>query len=151
MDSLNDKVTVRDIKKAIKIFPKGQDALHGAYREALRRIDGQMRGHRELADRILSWIIHAYRPLNVAELKHALAVSPGDSSLDRDALPEEEALTSYCAGLVIVDQESRTVRLVHHTAGEYLNSVRELRFPNAHTIIAEACLTYLLFDISANL
>jgi hypothetical protein len=83
------------------------------------------------------------------ELQHALAVEPGEPGLDEDNLPYEKDLTSACAGLIIVDQESNIIRLVHYTTQEYFERNCVDRFPGAQTSIATTCLTYLLFDVFA--
>src|SRR5205807_6142727 len=51
-----------------------------------------------------------------------------------------------CAGLVTVDEESGTIRLVHYTTQEYFERTRIEWFPGAQTDIAMACVTYLSFD-----
>jgi ankyrin repeat protein len=89
-------------------------------------------------------------PFICARLQHALAVFPGDANLDEQGIPDESTLTNHCAGLVSIDEESRTVRLVHYTAQEYLERILPNTQPQAHTGIATTCLTYLLFDAFAN-
>ena len=54
------------------------------------------------------------------ELQHALAVETGTSELDEENLLEIGDLISVCAGLVIADEESNIIRLVHYTTQEYL-------------------------------
>lgn len=143
MDSVVKKNNRRDIRKSLANLPT---ALYDTYDEAMRRIWGQGEEDIKLAERLLSWITHAYRPLKLAEIQHALAVEKGDSNLDKDGIPEEDIMVSACAGLVTVDQESNTIRLVHYTAQEYFEHARMTRFPYAQVTIAATCLTYLSFD-----
>jgi hypothetical protein len=82
----------------------------------------------------------------VAELRHALAVEPGDDDLDEDGLYETEVMVSVCAGLVTVDEESSQIRLVHYTTQDYFEHIRIAQFPEAPSIIAQTCLTYLMFS-----
>ena len=49
------------------------------------------------------------------EIPDALAVEVGESELDQDNLSELEDMVSICAGLVIIDEESNIIRLVHYT------------------------------------
>jgi ankyrin repeat protein len=49
------------------------------------------------------------------ELQHALVVEIGESTLDEDNLPQIEDMVLVCAGLVMVDDESHIIRLVHYT------------------------------------
>ena len=96
------------------------------------------------------WATYARRPLSVAEVQHALAIFPGDTTLDSEGLPDEPTLTNHCAGLVTIDEESKTVRLVHYTAQEYFERILHIRHPQAHASIAATCLAYLSFDVFAH-
>lgn len=133
---------IRDLKKALRVLPK---TLSDTYSAAMTRISRQSEEHRDLALRTLVWILHAYRPLRVEEIQHALAVEPGDDDLDRDALVEESHLISVSAGLIILDAEQRTLNLVHLTLTEYLASTKNEWFPGSERAITETCLTYLSF------
>jgi hypothetical protein len=80
----------------------------------MKRVEGQTRNRRELAEQVFSWIIHACRQLSLEELQHALAVSSNHemSEIRANDLVDEKIFTSACAGLVVVDLESNIVRLV---------------------------------------
>ena len=121
-------------------------ALAQAYKHAMERINGQKSGFRQLAKKVLSWIICAKRPLTTLELQHALAVNIGDPELDKENIPEIEDMASVCAGLVTVDEESYIIRLVHYTTQEYFERTWESWFPNAQTDITKICVTYLSFN-----
>jgi len=95
-----------------------------------------------LAIAALTWICHSERPLQVDELCHALAVEIGETDFDPENVPSIGALLDYCQGLITVDAEALTVRLIHHTVQEYLCSHLDL-FSKPHSILAETCLTYL--------
>lgn len=111
----------------------------------MERINRQKAGLKDLANRVLLWIIYAKRPLAPSELQHALAVEVGELKLDKENLPQIEDIVSVCAGLVTVDEESRIIRLVHYTTQEYFKQTRERWFPNAEAEITEVCVTYLSF------
>jgi len=66
--------------------------------------------------------------------------------LDEEALPEEEILIDVCAGLVTIDKEAYTIRLVHYTAQEYFFRIRDTLFPSAQKEISRTCLRYLCLD-----
>ncbi len=117
-----------------------------SYDEAMRRIQGQEEGFRNLAQQILSWIVWAVRPLIVPELQHALSIEPGDDELDEDNFIDANDLTSVCAGLVIIDQERQLIRLVHYTTQEYFERRRDELFGDIQNKIAATCITYLCFD-----
>ncbi|KAL8756771.1 MAG: hypothetical protein Q9184_004385, partial [Pyrenodesmia sp. 2 TL-2023] len=150
VDSLLDKGTKKKILSTLDGLPKGSEALDKAYKDAIQRIEGQLPGKSEQAKRVLSWITYAQRPLSTEELRHALAVELGDSELDLDNIPDVEDMVSDCAGLVVVDDESNIIRLVHYTTQEYFERTRETWNPQAQQEIASVCLTYLSFDIFAS-
>jgi hypothetical protein len=124
-------------------LPEGNDALTAAYDQALSRIDAQLEGHRNLAHLVLSWVIHARRPLTVDELRYALAMAQ-HSTLDPSALHDPKNLTAFCTGLVVIDHENGAVRLVHYTAQSYFQTVSRTKHPNSDLLIAKTCLQYLL-------
>jgi Cdc6-like AAA superfamily ATPase len=147
MDSLTTKQNRKAIRLGLNTLPKGLDDV---YQEALLRIESQHEDDAKLAKQILSWISFGIRPLTVTEIRHALAVEPGDTDLDEETLLDEDFLVSVCAGLVTIDQESGTIRLVHYTVQEFFERTRIARFPDAHTNIATTCLVYLSFDVFAD-
>ena len=119
--------------------------LGDAYEATLERIRAQDGEKAKLAMTTLMWICHSERPLQVDELCHALAVEIGSTNFNSDNVPATETLLACCQGLVTVDKEASTARLIHHTLREYLSTHRNL-FPQAHLEMAETCLTYLNSD-----
>ncbi|KAK7431993.1 hypothetical protein QQZ08_001613 [Neonectria magnoliae] len=155
LNSLEDIFEVPKIRKALVNMQKQSqrssdedraELLASAYDQIMDRINGQKRGNRELAKRILSWITFTNRPLSVIELQHALAVRVGDAELDEDKILHIKDIVSVCTGLVTVDEESQVIRLVHHTAQEHLWRTRDLWSPDSDTDIATACIAYLSLD-----
>ncbi|KAK4164121.1 ubiquitin-conjugating enzyme E2 4 [Cladorrhinum sp. PSN259] len=156
MTSLEDKTTVKAVKSAVANFKKqtegtSEDAkvkiLAQVYDDAMTRIQGQKSGFRQLADNVLTWIVFATRPLNTAELQHALTVEVGEHELDDENTPQVEDMVSVCAGLVTVDEESKAIRLVHYTTQEYFLRTQEHWFPSANERLATVCLTYLSLGV----
>ena len=119
--------------------------LGDAYEATLERIRAQEGEKAKLAMTTLMWICHSERPLRVDELCHALAVEIGSSHFNIDNVPAIDTLLTCCQGLVTVDKEASTARLVHHTLRECLSTHHNL-FPRAHLEMAETCLTYLNSD-----
>ena len=116
--------------------------LGDAYGATLDRIKGQGREKARLGMATLMWISHAERPLKPDELSHALAIEIGSPNLNSDNIPSVGTLLACCQGLVAVDKEASTIRLIHFTLQEYLRVHPEL-FGTAHSTIAETCLSYL--------
>jgi hypothetical protein len=115
MNSLIGKHNTAAIRKALETLPSEVDET---YDEAMKRIEQQASGDTELAKQIFCWIIHACRPLNVGELQIALAIEHGATSIDPEAITNEDVLTSVCAGLVVIEGQQKIIRLVR----KYLTS-----------------------------
>src|SRR5271156_506373 len=64
IDSLTNQPTVGHTKQALQNLPKGLDQM---YAQAMKRIESQGEGFRDLAKKVLSWVIHAKRTLSTAE------------------------------------------------------------------------------------
>ena len=143
MDSIRTKMTRKALQVSLEELPK---TLRATYDDALDRINKQNEDEKILAERILSWVSYAFRPLDVMELRHALAVTPGEDAFDPANMPDEEDLTSVCAGLIFVEEGSKVVRLAHYTAQDYLDRIRDTAFAGARHMVAATCLTYLAYE-----
>jgi ankyrin repeat protein len=113
----------------------------------MQRIQGLMPDQRELAMQVLAWVTCSQRPLAAIELQHALAIEIGESQFDEDNVPDIEDMLSVCAGLVTLDEQTHTVRLVHYTTQEFFERTWHQWFPDAHRDIASTCITYLSYDV----
>ena len=119
MDAILGEITLTRRRKKPDEMTKG-DGLGGAYTETLSRIQAQPRSGSKLGIEVLMWVSHAERPLHVDELCHALGVERS-SDLDIQNIPAIETLLACSLGLVVVEESSSTVRLVHYTLQEYLS------------------------------
>ncbi|KAK4243163.1 ankyrin repeat-containing domain protein [Corynascus novoguineensis] len=146
LDSFKGETSVKDVRAALKTLYTGSQAYEHAYNHAMDRIEGQLKGRKKLAKKVLSWITCAKRPLSTSELQHALGVEVGKTKLDPDNIPPLEDTISVCAGLVIVDEESDIIRLVHHTTQEFLERTWKQWFPDTQAEITDICVTYLSFS-----
>jgi len=140
MDILADLPTQRDVREALRTLPEGRDET---YIQAWDRVNAQTAYKRELGKQILLWVVNAERPLRLNERQHALAVREGDDELDITGFISLATLTSYCAGLVVVDEQRKILSLVHATVQEFFDARKEDLFPTAHEVMAMTCLTYL--------
>ncbi|KAF7960203.1 hypothetical protein EAE96_001801 [Botrytis aclada] len=145
LDSLRGKRSPKVLRNALKRLPTGSDAYDHAYKDAMERIEGQMDDEKELAKQVLSWITCAKTPLTTAELQEAIAVEIDETELDQENFTEISTMISVCAGLVVVDDESNIIRLVHYTTQQYFERTRVKWFPDAETFITTICVTYLSF------
>ena len=138
-------MTLKAVKFALQELPKGSKALDSAYEDALQRIESQKMGCQQLAKSILSWIVCAQKHLTIPELRYALAIEDESPELDEDNLPNMSEVIAVCAGLVIIDEKSDVVRLVHYTAQDFFERTTSVWAPFAEEMIAKSCLTYLSF------
>ena len=130
-------------REALEILPTD---LYDSFRGIISRIRKCPTSQAELGIRVLMWLHFAHRPLKLIELQHALAVRRSHKEFDAGNIPPLKALLDCCLGLVIVDEETSTVRFVHYTLEEYFRKYASAEFPNGCSLIAETCLTYLSFD-----
>lgn len=140
LKSLRSKTNVRDLLDAVSRLPS---SISEQYNETRVRVAQQNPDHKRLAQRILDLLSQVVRPLTVQELRHALAVSPGEPAVDLERLDAEDLLEPCCHGLVSIEQKTRLIGLVHHTAQEYFDDHRSTLFPNSQRETLRTCLTYL--------
>ena len=112
MDSLASKPSLREVRNALKTLPT---QVNDTYDEVMVRIRAQNPEDRGLADKVLSWIVYARRPLSLFELQHAIAVTPDMLDIEPEALVDELILIDVCAGLVVIDEKSSIIRLVRES------------------------------------
>ncbi|EQL01036.1 Pfs, NACHT and Ankyrin domain protein [Ophiocordyceps sinensis CO18] len=147
LDALIGKKSPYAVRIALDNLYSGSNAYDYAYRDAMKRIQGQVADQKVLAMDVISWITYAKRPLTTPELQHALATEVGHQDLVRDNISDVEDMVSACAGLVTVDKESDIVRLVHYTTQQYFEREQKTWFPNAESTMTTTCVTYLSFSV----
>jgi len=136
-----EQPTMAKRRKSLTALPS---ELNDAYARMVDRIQNLSRLS-DLGMRALMWLHLAIRPLRLNEIQHALAVELGDIELDEEATPAQKRLLDSCLGLVLVDEETSTVRLVHYTLEEYFQMHSSTIFPRGDSTAANICLTYLNF------
>lgn len=99
--------------------------------------------YKNTAQQVLLWVSCAKRPLTMRELQHAIAFNSEEQKLPTKDLPEPDLLLSTCTGLVLFDQHSGYVRLLHETTQAWLEDRKPGFFPGADVLIAQTCLAYL--------
>lgn len=144
MDSLALSSCPGSVRHRLPTLP---DTLDRAYADTMRRIQDQAPEDFSLANVVLSWLSTVVRPLTKWELIHAISTRSGQEDISRSRLPIEELLTSVCAGLVMIEEETFIIRLVHATAQEYFRRMRRRFFPKSGKNVARTCITYLSFDV----
>jgi hypothetical protein len=149
LKELSTKNTVRDFERALDKLP---NEINDTYRQAINRINKQAPDDRDIALKALKWTLLAVDVLSVRELRHALAIEPDEheDDINEDALCAIEDVISACAGLLEVDQETQTVRLVHFTAREYFRKSTDPWLSSAQLHLAKACIDYICLPSMRN-
>lgn len=142
------------IKTALKSLPPTLDKTYERILCAILEED------RDLAIRVLRWLLFSRRPMTLVEVVEGISVEVGHESMDPDAkLNEPEDILDICGGLIDLDEGNRTLGLAHFTVKEYLISTDIVQGPAvgyhvqstvAHAEVAKICLTYIMFDDFGN-
>jgi len=125
--------------------------LSETYDRFLSRVDGAER--REFVKRMFNWIICARRPLQVNELREAIAFTINDQQFDAAKIPNDlNRLVRACGNLVLIDEETQNVQLAHYTVQQYLLDQRSMTpsffkttRETANFDAGELCVAYLSF------
>ena len=134
--------TAGHMEQALHTMPRG---LNEAFKLTIQRIKERPDGQNTLGLSTLMWLTHARRPLLAVELSEALAIDLGATSLNFRFRPSQKRMVDCCMGLVVVDDKSSIIRLVHYSVQEYLSYHQNHVFNKAESAIANGCLSYLLF------
>ena len=140
MDAILAGTTIHQKRQALDRMANGL-GLQDAYNTTLDRIRQQDGGRSKLGVDALMWISHCERPLRSEELCHALGVELEAEDFTVDNVPLIQTVLGCTLGLVTIDENSSTVRLLHLTLQEYLGQHPTL-FVTPHSIMAEICLAY---------
>ena len=143
MQTIAHQMTKSEIRKCLQNFSTNLDQV---FEENIRRILREPPNRKHVAIQSLMWITHARRPLDIQELRHVLATRLEDTDFDGDNLLPARSIIECCSGLVVLDDQSSTFRLVHSTLQEYLMSLKTSLFPGADNYMTRICLKYLCFD-----
>jgi hypothetical protein len=119
--------------------------LNTTYSNALERIYRQAPDAVDLAEAVLFWVLCVKRPLTVLELQQIYATQelPEETALEDGDLPDGDILTGVCGGLIVVDSDSKTARLVHYTAQQYLERSNSQKLMQGRMSITKISLKYL--------
>ena len=141
VDAILHESTVYGRQKKLSKMTDGSE-LGDIYGATIERIKAQAGDKSRLGMAALIWISHAERQLQADELCHALAVKLGSTDFNASNPPSISTLVSCCQGLITVDKEASTVRLIHFTLQGYLSAYPDI-FSRPHSAMVETCLTYL--------
>lgn len=100
---------MRQVLQTLEQFPAH---LEYVYLDSWHRILDSDPEHAALGKEAFVWILNSRRSMTIDELCHALAICPETHAFQQERLMSEAALITLCRGLVVVEDTSRTVRLV---------------------------------------
>lgn len=145
---LLDQSNEKGIQGMIQRFRIGSQstAYQYAYNETVKRIESQSSENLQLAKATIGWITSAKRPFTVDELEFAIAIEAGSSCFDETNITYIEQLTSFCCGLVVVDETTGHVNLVHYTTQKYFESIGDTWLFQMNIHLTKSCLTYISYE-----
>lgn len=109
MDSISTKTKIKGVREALESLPS---KLNDSYDKVMERIQSHNDDFSKLALRVLLWVSHTFAPLSLAAIRLAVAIEPGTTCIEEEDLDDENIMLSVCAGLVVFDKQTDTVRLV---------------------------------------
>ncbi|KAK3376466.1 NACHT domain protein [Lasiosphaeria ovina] len=135
------------IRKALSDLPKN---LSQTFARILQK-SGEL--GKDYQTRSLKLVTAAYRPLTTEELREALSVAVGNTTWDQARLLNDiSSALACCGGLVTVDEEDSTVRLIHHSVKQFLLGEFEhldeavFTIDAAHETMGKTVATYLSYS-----
>ena len=142
------------IRQTLQDLPVG---LVQTYERILLKISKSPLRKQEIALRVFGWTLCSRRPMKAEELQEAVAFENSDLSWDRDKIPDEDLMIETCRGLLVREEEDRTVRFAHHTVQQYLLSAPAIKtsegpsfsippYSEAEAFVGQVCVTYLCFS-----
>ncbi|KAJ5639244.1 uncharacterized protein N7484_007106 [Penicillium longicatenatum] len=152
IDNLCTMCTDEAIRQALVDLPR---TLSETFDRILRRFDSNVaRTHQRS---ILQIIVAARHPLKPGELREALSVEPGDPTWNPSKLVNDIfGILTCCGGLLTIDEEENTVRLVHSSVRQYLIGSEDMdselmntkfTLEEAERKMADIAITYLNYGV----
>ena len=134
-----------EVRECLSDLPDGIAETYNRLLQDGNHIRSQHRLH------LLELILVAYQPLRTEELREALSVEPGVVQYSPAKLLNSiDGIIRSCKGLVMVDEEETTVRLVHFSARQFLTShtyKEKIKETLAQSRMSEIILTYLNYSV----
>ncbi|PTB48044.1 hypothetical protein M431DRAFT_535830 [Trichoderma harzianum CBS 226.95] len=143
LKSLATILSVGSLRTRLSNLATGSNAYDTLYEDSVLRIGFQGPESERIAVQTLLVLTCARRPLSPQELSHALSIDEDSEAFDEDMVPDIDDLIAVCTGLVVSDDTSKIVHLVHRSAAEYFERTRSRWFPRASEKMALLCLRYI--------
>ncbi|RTE81758.1 hypothetical protein BHE90_003759 [Fusarium euwallaceae] len=144
MDNLSKQGTLADIKDALRRLPATSSLAFEASIRRILRTDNAFES--DLAKHVLTWVVHAKVGLTMNQVGDSFAIYKSKGyRYHPESRPPKDSLMASCAGLVVEDHETNTLRLVHESVQTHLRKHQVI--PGyADLEMAKTCLISLLMD-----
>ncbi|EXF82998.1 hypothetical protein CFIO01_08039 [Colletotrichum fioriniae PJ7] len=149
LDAICLEISDYDIRETIKSLPRD---LTATYTRILQKSTAQDRENYH--SRIFKFLAAAYEPLTSAQICEMASVAIGDGTYDPSRqINNINKVLGFCGSLIVVDEEEKTVRFVHHSAKSFCQvsidktSVWQFTKEEAHNELGGTILTYLNYTI----
>ena len=123
LDTISKCTTEKAIDSALKTLPKD---INETYERILLKIIGEGEEIARIAEKILTWLVGAMRPLELSELEEAMMIEPSMAELNTPSrLIDPNDILIICGSLVeeFLDEKGlRVVRLSHYTVRVSMNN-----------------------------
>ncbi|KAF5019806.1 hypothetical protein F66182_8175 [Fusarium sp. NRRL 66182] len=146
IEDICSRKTDKEIRQALQEVPAD---LPTTFNRALGRI--MQKRNQEIAKKTFTWTAAVCQPLTLPQLREALSIEVGQSTLRQDDLITGIArLTAWCENLVCVEETNDTVHFSHHSIREFLLTPDSGEFHTFHIdtqicdlLVGEVCITYV--------
>ncbi|KAJ4247811.1 hypothetical protein NW762_013020 [Fusarium torreyae] len=146
LESLARCLSPKDIKIALNSLPRD---LNDTYYRMIQNIP---QDYKYAAIRLLQFLVHTKRPLELSEAIEVIATQPEKEpqGFDIDSrLCRQHDVLRYCPGLVTIaeiagpDESLEELHLAHFSVKEYLLKQDQFDLQGASSVITGTCLAYL--------
>ncbi|KAF5984631.1 hypothetical protein FCOIX_2520 [Fusarium coicis] len=141
LHNLSNQGTLTDVKEALKQLPASSSR---AFEASIRRILSSDNAFEiELAKHVFTWTVNSKVGLTVDQVRDSFAIQKSQGTQYQDSRPPKDTILSSCAGLIVEDHETKTLRLVHESLKIHLHR-HEVFYKHPDLRMAKTCLTSLL-------
>lgn len=129
MDSVSSCATVRDLQLLLRDLEARRNdnetiksELDVVYASILQQINKQNKRAQKYAYRTVSWLQGTARTLTVEELCAVVSLNPDHpEDWKHHDLVSLEQILDCCKGLVVIDEDTKEIRMLHYSAPNYLD------------------------------
>ncbi|KAF7556864.1 hypothetical protein G7Z17_g1100 [Cylindrodendrum hubeiense] len=122
--------------------------LTAAYNEIWSEVELFSIYERQLAERMLQWVLCAFKPLTTKQLANAISIDPFTDAADSASTSlelEEEEINDLCRNLLALDKGLGVWNFCHLSAREYFEE-HHRNATQSHQFIGMACLKFFIAE-----